>query len=144
MSEHKKFRSISGVPVRVALTTGHTAIIPATEWKSLHPMFHADAYSRGCISEDQMDNLKDAIADVDKKGMNGDFGEDNKPRIDAPMDISERFQPIVQGCKELIAMNNPDKFTGQGNPRIDALSEICGFEVTSEERTQAWAEASKG
>ena len=51
--ESKRFKSTTGKDVRVALTSGHVAII-GTQWVELHPRFFSLAYANGCISEDMV------------------------------------------------------------------------------------------
>jgi hypothetical protein len=46
-----KFRSPSDQPIHVALTTGHTAVIPP-EGVELDPMFHKEASARGAVAFD--------------------------------------------------------------------------------------------
>ena len=43
-----KFRSPSDQPIHIALTTGHTAVVPP-DGVELDPMFHKEASARGAV-----------------------------------------------------------------------------------------------
>ncbi|GAA5785664.1 hypothetical protein [Chitiniphilus shinanonensis] len=118
----KKFCTRPGSePLRLALTTGHIAVI-TDQFEPLHERFHAEAYGLGCISEDMLDVLKQL-----------------SPEAPAGGQPPARDRLIADALSALIERGNPDDFTGQGLPRVEALSEIAGFPVTAGERDAAMA-----
>lgn len=122
MSEQKKFRSLSGEAVQVALTNGHVTVV-GSEWKPLPEHFHREAYARGCISEDMINDIKGP-----PKGAPG------KTNL-TPEERAEKIQSVI---RQMVSENVPEKFTTTGLPRAEAVNEACGFATTAEERTAAF------
>jgi len=124
MSEQKKFRSISGKDVQVALLSGHVAMV-GVEWRPLPALFHQEAYARGCISDDMLSGIKGPDS------MSGGSGN-------TALSDEERKQKIESVIKSLVDANNPESFTSTGLPRADVVNKECGFTTTAEERNAAF------
>lgn len=126
-----KFRTRKG-EVRLATTLGHVTFL-TEEWKELPEIFHQEAYSRGCISEEMAEVLsKDGGIDESKVDVNQSPEE-------------TRMAAVLDAVKEMHDVKDVDgMFTESGLPSLKRLREIAGFEVTSEERDKAWAEFSSG
>lgn len=62
----KKFKSVSGEDVRIALMSGHVFII-GKEWQTLPEYAHADAYANKCISDDMLfhEAVKEEVVNPD-------------------------------------------------------------------------------
>lgn len=111
-----KFRTRKG-KVRLATTSGHVTWLNE-EWKELPELFHIEAWSSGCISEDMAAVLQ---------GGGPSFEE-------------SRRENIIEAIREMEKADDPSLFTDTGLPNLKKLREYAGFEVTSEERDDAWAE----
>jgi len=77
--------------------------------------------------------------EIDEKGNRLDRGTVLSPAktvvpVEAPTD---KLQQIVDAIG-LLDESNKNHFTGQGIPRVEALTEILGFEVTAADRNAAW------
>lgn len=120
------FYSTTGEPVHIALTTGHTAIVDTLEGSEgagslLHPRFHREAVTRGCLPLG---------------------AEDFKlPLENAP---PTRTAVIMGKLRDMIDGNEPDDFTAAGLPNLNALQRLCGFKVTREEADAAWSQVKAG
>ena len=121
---YKKFRSRTGNDVRVALTTGHVAIV-GSEWRDLAENFHSAAYSAGCISEDMVVNesLKEKQAE----------GTLDKLEEAAKFEAEVRF-----AIEKAIKDNNLDAFTKNNGPKAGFLKEVLGKPVPSHIRSKVW------
>lgn len=101
-----KFRSPSDQPIHIALTTGHTAVVPP-DGVELDPMFHKEASARGAVAFDE--NTSTTLSPEDRKSA-----------------ISLALTAMLDGKVE-------DDFTADGKPNLRKLKERVGFAVTREE-----------
>lgn len=109
-----------GPAVQIALTSGHTAIVPATrdepEGVELDVMFRKEAISKGCIP---VGIAVEETAD--------------KPAFDRKQVIKDAIQQMLDGSDE-------NAFTGDGKPDLRKLNAIVGFTIDRSERDSIWAE----
>ena len=108
-----KFRSPSDQPIHVALTTGHTAVVPP-EGVVLAKMFHKEASARGAVAFDDV-------------GTTVLTAEDRKAAISAAL------TGMLDGKAE-------DDFTGEGKPNLVRLRARLGFVVPREEADAIFTE----
>lgn len=116
-----RFKTRQG-EVRIAHTTGHVAIV-GEEFQELEERFHADAYSKGCISE----------------GMAQVAPPMGAPFI-APLTPEERQEKILEAVKGILEEGDTENMTQAGVPKLDKVSAMVGFEATKAERDDAYNE----
>lgn len=117
---HKNFRSTSGEPVRIALTSGHIKWVQ-TDWTITHKRFWSHAFALGCESED---------------------GEGKSENIEGST-LDQRKEKILEVMREFRDADDNDKpglFTKAGVPDANRLSEKLGFTVKTDERNVLWQE----
>ncbi|MFT3815260.1 MAG: hypothetical protein QM740_18085 [Acidovorax sp.] len=110
----KRFRSPTDTPLHVALTSGHTAMIPP-DGIELDPMFHREAIARGAVLTE------------------GATAEDNTQAFNRQIVIRDTIAAMVTGKEK-------DDFTGDGKPNLVKLKAKTGFQVTREEADAVFAE----
>lgn len=115
---NKQFRSPTDTPLHVALTSGHTAVIPP-EGIELAPMFHREAIARGAVLAE------------------GATAEDQTQ-------VFSRQLAIRDAIAAMIAGKDKDDFTGDGKPNLVKLKAKTGFQVSREEADVVFAELSQG
>jgi len=69
-----------------------------------------------------------------KKDFAGSGAEGEKADGKAEDDMSEKLQQITDAIKTL----NPEDFTGGGKPKVEALEAALGFDISAQERDDAW------
>jgi hypothetical protein len=62
---------------------------------------------------------------------------------EAPADPQERQERIIEAIKGL-DRGNDDLFTQQGAPKVEVIEKALGFNISSEERNEAWGKCSEG
>ncbi len=112
----KRFRSPTDFPLHIALTSGHTAVVPP-EGTELAPMFHREAIARGAVLAE------------------GGTAEDHTQAFNRKLVLRDALQAMVQA-------KDKDDFTGDGRPNLVKLKAKTGFQVTREEADAIWAELS--
>jgi len=115
---NKHFRSPTDTPLHVALTSGHTAVIPP-EGIELAPMFHREAIARGAVLAE------------------GATAEDETQ-------VFSRQLAIRDAIAAMIAGKDKDDFTGDGKPNLVKLKAKTGFQVSREEADAVFAELTQG
>lgn len=113
------FRSSTDKPVRVALLTGHVAVIGPEE-RELEPRFHAGALAAGCITN-EMQTLpgKDELAE---------------PKPDASDD------DLIRGALEaMLEGNEPGHFTASGHPDLRAVRKLGGKNFSKDAILSVWS-----
>lgn len=103
-----KFRSPSDQPIHIALTTGHTAVIPP-EGVDLDPMFHREASARGAVAFDESSLVVSTMTPDVRNAA-----------------ISAALTAMLDGKAE-------DDFTTEGKPNLLKLRARVGFAVAREE-----------
>lgn len=110
----KRFRSPTDTPLHVALTSGHTAVIPP-EGVELATAFHREAIARGAVLAE------------------GATAEDQTQVFNRQLVIREVIEAMVAG-------KDKDDFTGDGKPNLVKLKAKTGFPVSREEADAVFAE----
>lgn len=112
-----KFRSPMAEPIRVALLSGHTAII-GSEWRELDPIFHREALAKGA----QCDKTEIENPDVPVRA--------SKEGADKVIDEATEIR------KALIAMLSRDEkgdfVASTGLPNLKTVEKLAGFRVEKE------------
>lgn len=108
-----KFRSTTGEDVYLALTNGHTAIVPPGGCE-LDPKFHREAIANGCLPD----------------GVQAPQ-EDNAPQVD-------RKSLITDAINAMLAGSDPEDFTSQGKPSMNKLVARVGFNASRSEVDAVW------
>ncbi len=109
-----KFRSPSDQPIHIALTTGHTAVIPP-DGVELDPMFHKEASARGAVCFDDSASAVTMTQEVRKAA------------------ISAALKGMLDGAAE-------GDFTAEGKPNLLRLKAAVGFTVTRDEADAIFTE----
>lgn len=121
-----KFRSRSKDEVtRLASTTGHVCLI-GQEWAEVPEHMEGDAYSKGCISEEMFETIKDTLA---KEAAEGGKGETADLDLDKETKEGARNATIKTAIDKMIDDPKPSDFTARGLPNLAVLSERCKFPV---------------
>lgn len=117
-----KLRSPNNEPLHIALTSGHTLVIPGSdEGVEVPLMFRREALSLGAVVPgEQIDH--DSAA---------------KPVFDRADAIRGALNDMLDGGKE-------DDFTADGKPNLRKLNARLGFQAAREEADKIWAEVSGG
>ena len=117
-----KLRSPSNEPLHIALTSGHTLVIPAAdEGVEVPLMFRREALSRGAVVPGEQ-------IDQDATGGSG---------FDRAEAIRGALNDMLDGGKE-------DDFTADGKPNLRKLNARLGFQAARDEVDKVWAEVSQG
>ena len=111
----KKFRSRTGTPVRIALTSGHVCII-GSEWQDVREIFHSAAYAAGCVSDDMEVNRE--AKEVQDSGL-----------LDVVQKDAELKSRVRTAIELAIDENNLDAFTKAGNPTAKYIRDELGETV---------------
>lgn len=111
----KKMRSTTGLPVRVALTSGHVVTI-GNEWQDVGVKFHSAAYALSCISSDM--EVSKEVKEAKKSGV-----------LDSLTLNAEVKSRVRTAILEAIEKNNLAAFTKAGNPTAKYIREALGETV---------------
>ncbi len=120
-----KFRSPTGEPMSIGLTSGHTCVIPpatdeAPEGIEIEPRFHRLAIAEGAIPAGVANLPVETSSAPTRSGV-----------IDAAL------EKMVDG-------NEASDFKRDGTPDVTAVTRRCGFKVSREEVDAAWAKIKAG
>jgi len=161
-NEETKFCTLPGQEP-ISLSTehgGHGCRIGDTP-RTVPLFFHQEAIARGAYTEEQIIDLKGRLAGVETPGApliqpgtpatpplilldsDNDGFAPPPPCPAPPAATSERAEQIKAAIIDLLNTGNPSDFTSTGTPKVEALKEKLGFEVTGPERDTAY-EAAKG
>lgn len=166
-NEETKFCTLPGQEPIVLSTVhgGHGCRITDIA-RTIPLFFHQEAISKGAYTENQIEELTARLAasaapvggSEDKAAGNAAASSANSqqpapaaPSADTtppappapPAADAERLEKIKAAVIELINAGNPNDFTSSGSPKVEALKDKLGFEVTGVERDAAY-EAAKG
>lgn len=108
-----KFRSPSDQPIHIALTTGHTAVVPP-DGVELDPMFYKEASARGAVQFDDSTTIV--------------------------MTPEVRKAAISAALKGMLDGANEGDFTAEGKPNLQRLKAAVGFSVTRDEADAIFTE----
>lgn len=135
-----KFRCPNNIPIRVASTTGHIAIV-GPEFRELPAALHADALAKGCICDQQIVQAVDPTADP----------YSNVAGANAVITGGERAL-IKQALKSMLIdrIENPhvpsedqptdSRFTPDNLPQVDYVSQIAGISANKVDVLDVWQE----
>lgn len=161
--EETKFCTLPGQEPILLSTEhgGHSCRISDTP-RTVPLFFHQEAVARGAYTEEQIVDLKARLSGVETPGdtliqtdtpatpplqLLQDSDDDGfalkSPTPAPPAATSERTEQIKVAIIDLLNTGNPSDFTSTGTPKVEALKEKLGFEVTGPERDAAY-EAAKG
>ena len=112
-----RFRSPTDEPKRVALKSGHTAII-GPEWRELPELFHYQAMQEGCLRDDNL------VVPVQAEVKAGE-GASNQT-----VDYNTAYR---QALITMITREEPADFTAASLPNINVVSKLCGFSAKKED-----------
>lgn len=110
-----KFRSTTGEPIHIALTSGRTALI-GIEPTELEKEFHKEAIARGALPE----------------GV-----EEDAPAVNTGFN---RKQAIIDVLNAMADGDTEGDFNQDGTPALKRVNAKLGFTVSREEVHAAWAE----
>ena len=113
-----KFRSPNETPIRVALTSGHAAVI-GHEWRELPEIFHRDALAQGAQCDaTHIDNPEPPSINGGEQANGGQPSEDDAYR--------EAILLMIERDEE------GDFVASTGLPNLKALEKLVGFRVNKE------------
>lgn len=113
-----KFRSTTGEPIHIALTSGQTALV-GTEPAELDKIFHKEAIARGALPEGVEDDTPVAGAQFNRK------------------------QAILDVLNAMADGDTEGDFNNDGSPALKRVTARLGFTASREEVDAAWAEVTK-
>lgn len=113
-----KFRSITGEPVYLGLTSGHTAVVDP-EGTELDKKFHKEAIAQGCLPEGVEEEK-----------------QDGKPAFN-------RAEVITDALNAMLSGSDTEDFTKDGKPSLAKLNARVGFTVPRSEADALWDALSK-
>ncbi len=123
--------------------------------------FHQEAIAKGAYTEEQIVDLKARLSGAETpetplvpdattpavpptlQDSDNDGFAPPPPNPAPPAATSERTKQIKAAIIDLMNTGNPTDFTSTGTPKVEALKDKLGFEVTGPERDAAY-EAAKG
>lgn len=162
-NEETKFCTLPGQEP-ITLSTehgGHGCRIGDTP-RTVPLFFHQEAIAKGAYTEEQIIDLTARLSGVETPGaplvqigspatppltLSQDSDNDGfappPPHPAPPAATSERTEQIKAAIIDLLNTGNPSDFTSTGTPKVEALKDKLGFEVTGPERDAAY-EATKG
>lgn len=112
-----EFRSPNGADIRIALLSGHTAIVGA-EFRELAPIFHRAAVAAGCERRDQPPPPAEAPVLPSTEAMHRTVTPDAALRGA----ITTMLEREVKG-----------DFTADSLPNTNVVSKLCGFSARKED-----------
>lgn len=112
-----KFRSPGATPIRVALTSGHTAMV-GPEWQELPSVFHYEAVRCGCHQEGQPEPPAQAAVENAPGAMN---------------QVTDYDAAYRQALTTMLEREEDKDFTSAGLPNTNTVSQLCGFSARKED-----------
>ena len=131
-----KFRSRNKDVVRLASTMGHVCLI-GQEWVEVPDHMEGDAYSKGCISEEMYDTIKETI-DKEEEQETIPAGDGDTLDFSPATDEGVRNATIKEAIDKIIDEPEPSDFTARGLPNLAVLSERCKFPVPKVVMEPVW------
>jgi hypothetical protein len=115
-----KFKSPTDQPIHVALTNGHTCVIPPAneanpDGVDIDPMFHREAIAKGAEPA----------------------GLPPAPKVDS--NTPTRSGVITAALQAMLDGSEESDFKKDGTPDLNSVSRRCGFKVSREEVEAIWA-----
>lgn len=73
------------------------------------------------------------------EGNQGNVAEPDPEAVEtSEPDDANRMELIVAGIEELVKSGDKEHFAASGMPKVQAIQDVCGFDITAEERNDAW------
>ncbi len=111
-----KFRSPTDSTLRVALLSGHVAMV-GPDWRELDPIFHREAMALGA----QVDQAR-----FDNPDVLPESGDDAPSQTDEDADIRAALI-------KMLGRDEDGDFVGStGLPNVKAVERVCGFRTSKE------------
>ena len=161
-NEETKFCTLPGQePITLSTEYGGHGCRIADTPRTIPLFFHQEAIAKGAYTEEQIADLKSRLAGVETpevplippttppvvpptlQDSDNDGFAPPPPKPAPPAATSERTEQIKAAIIDLLNTGNPTDFTSTGTPKVEALKDKLGFEVTGPERDAAY-EAAKG
>lgn len=111
------FRSPTNKPIRIALTSGHTATV-GPEWRELPVLFHHHAMTSGCERSDN--SVVPELTEVE-------------PGPDAMNRVVDHDTAYRNALTAMIERDEEGDFTRDSLPNTNAVSKLCGFSARKED-----------
>jgi hypothetical protein len=124
-------------PIRCASTDGHVIIIGYVP-RTIPRMFKAEALRQNALTEYALENWM--------KGIGRDPEPEKEPELPPQsqnvegLTAEQKYDRIKEKLMPILVAGEPQNFTQQGIPKVEALTAACGFDVTASERDAAFAE----
>lgn len=165
-NEETKFCTLPGQePITLSTEYGGHGCRIADTPRTIPLFFHQEAVAKGAYTEEQIIDLKSRLTGVETpEAPSAQVGTAPAPAVPPqtllqdsdndgfappppspapPAATSERTEQIKAAIIDLLNTGNPTDFTSTGTPKVEALKDKLGFEVTGPERDAAY-EAAKG
>ena len=123
-----KFRCPGEEPLHIALTSGHTLVIPP-EGVEVPDIFRREAISKGA---EPLGSDGSHLAPV--RQPDGEGGGDDGQSIE-----EKRLELIKAALRSMLNGANEEDFTAAGTPNLKRLQFLAGFNVPRAEADAAWA-----
>lgn len=123
--ETKNFKSFTGEPIRVAMTSGHVFIISSDDWTEIPEFAWKDAYSSGATSEDtvQAAAMSDEVLQI----------------VETKSNVEDRKIQAKKIIKGWIEANDLDKFSkNNGKPKSTEIGKILKCQFPNGIRDEVW------
>lgn len=120
--KYKRFKSPSNEPIRVLSPDGMVISWVFPEWIELREEVWADAYSKGCISDD-----------MNRVGMNPLEAIANMKAHEIAYEAQ-----VKKAIEEILDTGDPADFDGLGKPKLTSISAIVGTQPTAAQRDKAF------
>ena len=121
-----RYRSRTGDPVRIALLSGHVAVVTG-EWRELPDQFRDAAYASGCISDD-MEVNKEVTKAVEAGALE---------TLSQDAELKSKVRSAIQ---KALDEDNYKAFTVKNGPTHKYLTDEVGEKVPSHIKDAVWGE----
>jgi len=106
-----KFKSPTDLPIRIASTSGHVALI-GPEWQEIPTSLHHEAILSGCETDQKFKTQES------NQGGNTDKSENDL---------------ITDALVKMLERDQEDDFTNSGMPNMNIVRGIAGFNASKED-----------
>lgn len=144
-----KFRSPGSQALHIALTSGHTLVIPP-EGVDVPTHFRREAIAKGAEPM-AVDGIQDSSASVvalaaalaQSAAAGAGHASNAASQDDAAANAAaaeKRKAMIKDALKTMLEGSNEADFTADGKPNLNSLKKAAGFNVVRAEADEVWAE----
>ena len=113
-----KFRAPTETPIRVALLSGHTAVI-TDEWRELDPIFHRDALAKGAQCD---------ATDIANPVVTVQSSDEGAAKV---VDAETEIRKVI--IQMLGREEDGDFVASTGLPNLKTVEKLVGFRVDKEQ-----------